>query len=269
MLDWLKNFVNTYLVDFAVNLVLAAVVLLIGLKLVKFFISRLEKHKSFLRLDSSVGSLILNALKILLNALIVIIAVQILGVPSATIIAALGSCGLAIGLALQGGLSNLAGGVMIMMFKPFQVGDYICTGSGEGVVEEIGLFYTKLVTVDSKSVNIPNSALSSTTVTNLSAKETRGIDVEVAVAYDSDISAVRKALLGCASAEPLVLDDPAPIVFVSSHDDSSLKVTLRVCVKGADYWPARFALMENSVKAVADAGITIPFPQLDVHMKEK
>lgn len=261
------NFVNNYLVKFAVAIVCAALVLIIGLKLSKFLVKRLGKTKGIQKMDSSAAALILNGIKLLLNALVVVIAVQILGVPSATIIAAIGSCGLAIGLALQGGLSNFAGGVMIMIFKPFHIGDYIVTGSGEGVVEEISLFYTKLTTVDNKSVNIPNSALSSSTVTNLSAKETRGIDIEVALAYGSDIELARKTLLACADKCELVLKDPAPTVFVSNHGDSAVKVTLRVSVKGSDYWPARFYLMEHSLTEVAAAGLSIPFPQVDVHMK--
>lgn len=261
------NFINEYLVHFAVSLVCAALILLIGLKLVKVLTKKLAKSKAFQKMDSSVSSLILNTIKVLLNALIIIVAVQILGVPSATIIAALGSCGLAVGLALQGGLSNLAGGVMIMVFKPFHIGDYISTSSGEGTVEDIGLFYTKLATVDNRLINIPNSALSSTTVTNLSVKETRGIDVEVALAYGSDLDLARKTLLECAKKCDKVLSEPAPQVFVSAHGDSAIKVTLRVSVRGGDYWPARFWLMENSLKDVAAAGLSIPYPQLDVHMK--
>ena len=267
LIDILLNFVNTYLVKFVVSIVCAALVLIIGLKLVKFITKRLGKSKGIQKMDSSAAALILNVVKLLLNVLVVVIAVQILGVPSATIIAAIGSCGLAIGLALQGGLSNFAGGVMIMIFKPFHIGDYIVTGSGEGFVEDISLFYTKLETLDGKSVNIPNSALSSSTVTNLSSKETRGIDIEVAVAYGSDLELARKALIDCAKSCDMVLDEPAPTVFVSDHAESCVKLTLRVRVKGADYWPARFYLMEQSIKDVASAGVTIPFPQIDVHMK--
>lgn len=265
IMDVVINFVNEYLVRFGVDIICAALVLLIGLKLVKFLTKKLAKAKGFRKMDSSAAALILNGIKLLLNALVIIIAVQILGVPSATIIAAIGSCGLAIGLALQGGLSNFAGGVMIMIFKPFHIGDYIVTGSGEGVVEEINLFYTKLATVDNRSVNIPNSALSSSTVTNLSAKETRGIDVEVAVLYGADMEAARKALLECAKSCTMVLSDPAPLVFVSDHAESCIKMTLRVTVKGTDYWPARFWLMEHSLTAVADAGFRAAVPQIDVH----
>ena len=267
IMEIIINFVNEYLVRFAVNIICAALVLIIGLKIVKLLTKRLSKAKGIQKMDSSAASLILNGIKLLLNALIIIIAVQILGVPSATIIAAIGSCGLAIGLALQGGLSNFAGGVMIMIFKPFHIGDYIVTGSGEGVVEEINLFYTKLATVDNRTVNIPNSALSSTTVTNLSSKETRGIDTEVSLAYGSDLELARKTLISCADGCEYVLKDPAPMVFVSEHGESSVKVTLRVTVEGKNYWPARFYLSEHTLLDVAAAGLKIPFPQVDVHMK--
>lgn len=266
IMEVVMNFVNNYLVHFAVSIVCAALVLVIGLKISKILTKRLAKSKGIQKMDSNAAALIINAIKVLFNAFIIIIAVQILGVPSATIIAAIGSCGLAIGLALQGGLSNLAGGVMIMIFKPFHYGDYISTSVGDGTVEEIGLFYTKLVTVDNRSINIPNSVLSSSTVTNLSAKETRGIDIEVSLAYGTDIELARKTLLKCADRCELVLKDPAPTVFVASHGDSAIKVTLRVTVKGGDYWPARFYLMEHTLSEVAEAGLTIPFPQVDVHI---
>lgn len=267
MLDVLLNFVNNYLVDFAVKLIMSALTLFIGLKVVKFIVGKISKGKAFGKLDSSVGSLIVSALKLVLNALIVIIVVEILGVPSATIVAAIGSCGLAIGLALQGGLSNIAGGVMILVFKPFHIGDYVVTPVGEGVVEEIGIFYTRLITVDNRSVNIPNSVLSSSTVTNLSYKPTRGIDIDVAIAYGGDIGKAQEVLLKCADDSALVLKDPAPQAFVSAHNDSSITLTLRVCVEGANYWPARFELLKTTVEKVRESGIEIPYPQLDVHMK--
>lgn len=269
LLDKFMDFVDRYLVGFIIDVVLAMMVLLIGLKLVKFFTSRLEKGKLFSKMDSNVGALIVSSLKISLNSLVIIIAVQILGVPSATIIAAIGSCGLAVGLALQGGLSNIAGGVMIMIFKPFHYRDYICTAVGEGYVEEIGLFYTKLETLDHRSVNIPNSVLSSTTVTNLSVKKTRRLDIEVSLAYGTDIDLARKTLIRCAETHEHVLKHPEPVVLVSSHNDSSVTFILRVYVKFSEYWQVKFDLMESTLKAVNNAGLEIPFPQVDVHVKEK
>lgn len=267
MLDTLLQFVNTYLVSFVFDLIFAAICLLIGLKLIKVLCRSLEKGKLLSKLDSNVRALVISTLKIVLNTLIIIIAVQILGVPSATIIAALGSCGLAIGLALQGGLSNIAGGVMIMVFKPFHYKDFISTPVGEGTVEEIGLFYTKLVTIDNKVINIPNSVLSSQTVTNLSAKPVRGLDIETSLAYGSDIELARQTLLKCAENCQYILKDPKPTVFVAAHTDSSVKVTLRAYVNAADYWQARFELLETSLTSLKEAGLEIPFLQVDVHMK--
>lgn len=267
MLDWFIEFANTYLVKFTLETVLAIAVLFIGLKIVKILMAHLHRHKLFQNLDSNIGTLILNVLRILLNALVIIATIQILGVPSATIIAAIGSCGLAIGLALQGGLSNLAGGVMIMIFKPFHSGDFIFTKEGDGFVEEIGIFYTKLNTIDHRSINIPNSILSSTTVTNLYATDIQGIEIDLSVAYGTDIARARQALLTCAQENPLVLKDPAPKVLVTAHGDSSIKLILRAFGRSKDYFQLRPELMEASLSAITDAGLEIPFPQVDVHMK--
>lgn len=267
MIDWLTEFVNTHLVRFVGSVLLALLVLFVGLKLVKFFTSRMERCKLILKVDSNIFALIVNTLRVLLNSFVIIAAIQILGVPSATILAVIGSCGLAVGLALQGGLSNLAGGVMIMIFKPFHSGDYICTTQGDGFVEEIGIFYTRLVTIDSRSVNIPNSILASTTVTNLFAKATRGVDIEISVAYGADIGLAQQVLLECTQNRPLILADPAPKVFVSAHADSAIKLTLRVFAKSQHYWQVHAELMEASLKAFSEAGLEIPFPQVDVHMK--
>lgn len=267
MLKMLESFVNTYVVGFVVNAVFAIIILVIGFKLVNFFTTRLQKKNSFFSLDRDVAMLLLSCLKFTLKATVIIIAIQVLGIPSATIITIIGSCGLAIGLALQGGLSNLAGGVMIMIFRPFHSKDYISTGSEEGTVEEIGFFYTKLITIDNKCINIPNSILSSTTVTNLSAKKYRGVDIEISVAYGTDIELARKALIACAKQNQLVVNDPAPIVFVSAHADSSINLILRAFTASKNYLQTRAELEEATLKAISNAGIEIPFPQMDIHMK--
>ncbi len=267
MTDIIINFVNTYVVRFVINLVIAAVILIVGFKLVGFVCRRLSRHRLVEKLDSNIGALLVSTLRVLLNTLIIIIAIQILGVPSATIVAVIGSCGLAVGLALQGGLSNMAGGVMLMVFKPFHVGDYISTSEAEGTVEDIGVFYTRLVTIDNKSVSIPNSLLSSVTVTNLSEKDTRGIDISSSVAYGSDVEAARNALVACAEAEPLVLKEPQPTVFVTEHGESGIKLTLRVFAESKNCVKARAALQEHTVSALFDAGIEIPYPHIDVKMK--
>ena len=267
MLDWLLDFVNTYVVPFVIEGLIALLVLIVGIKLIKFFTDRLEKHKLAKRMDSNIWTLLMHTLRVVLNALIIIVAIEIVGVPSATVIAVIGSCGLAFGLALQGGLSNMAGGVMLMIFKPFHAGDYIVTPQCEGVVEEIGIFYTKLVTLDNQSISIPNSVLSSNMVTNTSAKENRGVDIDISVAYGTDIETARQALLACAKSNPLVLEKPSPIVVVTGHDDSCIKLLFRTFTRWENYRQVRAELYEASLTALSKAGVEIPFPQVDVHMK--
>ena len=268
MLDWMLEFVNIYVVPFVIKALIAALVLIIGLKLIKFFTKRLEKHKLSKKMDSNIWTLVMHTLRIVLNVLIIIVAIEIVGVPSATVITVIGSCGLAFGLALQGGLSNLAGGVMLMIFKPFHAGDYIITEQCEGTVEEIGIFYTKLVTPDNQSISIPNSVLSSHIVTNASAKENRGVDIDISVAYGTDIEIVRQALLDCARRNMLVLREPSPIVVVTGHGDSCIKLLFRAFTRWENCRQVKGELYEASLTALKDAGVEIPFPQVDVHMVE-
>ena len=269
MLDWLLEFVNIYVVPFVVKAVIALVVLIVGLKLIKFFTKRLEKHKLAKKMDSNIWTLVMHTLRVVLNALIIIIAIEIVGVPSATVITIIGSCGLAFGLALQGGLSNLAGGVMLMIFKPFHAGDYIIIEQCEGIVEEIGIFYTKLVTPDNQSISIPNGLLSSHVVTNASAKENRGVDINISVAYGTNIEAAREALIRCAKNNPLVLNKPSPIVAVTGHEDSCIKLLFRAFTTWENYKQVKGELYETSLDALKEAGVEIPFPQVDVHMVDK
>ena len=267
MLDWLLDFVNTYIVPFVVKGLIALLVLIVGIKLIKFFTERLEKHKLAKKMDSNIWTLVMHTLRVVLNALIIIVAIEIVGVPSATVITVIGSCGLAFGLALQGGLSNLAGGVMLMIFKPFHAGDYIITSQCEGIVEEIGIFYTKLVTLDNQSISIPNSLLSSNMVTNTSAKENRGVDIDISVAYGTEIETARQALLACAKSNPLVLEKPSAFVVVTGHEDSCIKLLFRAYTGWENYRQVKAELYEASLTALKEAGVEIPFPQVDVHMK--
>ena len=261
---------SSYAVSFAMRLICAAVLLIAGFKLISLLVKYLSKRAFFDTHKKAINEhvpLIKNAITVLLDVLVIIVAVEILGVPSATIIAVLGSCGLAIGLALQGGLSNIAGGVIIMLFKPFHAGDYITTPLGDGTVEDIGIFYTKLTTPDNVSVVIPNAALSNSNVSNYSVKETRRVDVEVSIAYEADVDLAKKALLAIAESYDQVLKDPAPVVYVTTQADSAIKLALRVWVNNPDYWTVKFGLTEDTKKAFDRVGIAIPYPQLDVHVK--
>ncbi len=263
---WLLGFLNTYVVGFGINLLFALIVLLVGFKLVKVLMKVVQKAKWYQKLDVNVQSFCGNFFSVLLKILIIIVVVDIIGVPSASLIAVLGSAGVAIGLALQGGLSNIASGVIIMFCRPFHVGDFVITAAGSGVVQDIGIYYTKITSPDNQDIVIPNSTLTSSPVTNLSTRETRRLDFDFSVAYHTDIDLARKVLLAAAQNNDLVLKDPAPEVFVAAHGDSAITIKLRVWCNSGDYWTVNFDMFEDVKKAFDQFKIEIPFPQVTVHM---
>jgi len=199
---------------------------------------------------------------------VIVTICAILSIPTASVIAVISSLGLALGLALQGGLSNIAGGIMIVMFRPFQLGDCITTSSETGVVTDIGLFYTTLTSADKRTIVVPNGALTNSMIINFSREENRRVDLEFTVAYGSDIDLVRKVILASAVNHAAVLDDPAPQVLMTAHGDSALVFQLRAWVRNADYWTVKFDLTEDVKRAFDQFEIEIPFPQMDVHVVE-
>ncbi len=269
MTEWLINFVNTYVVDFVLNLVWAALILVIGFALVKGLIKGLAKTKFYQKADTNVQNFICNFLGIALKVLIVFTAVMVLGVPQASIVALIGSCGLAIGLALQGGLSNIASGIIIMFCKPFHVGDYIEADSISGVVTDIGIYYTRVTTPDNKDMSVPNSTIANATVSNLSTESTRRIDFDFNVAYDTDLDLARKVLLATATMNDLVMKEPAPEVFVAAHGESSVTIKLRIWVESVNYWTVYFDMWEDVKKAFDQFKIEIPYNHLNVTVENK
>lgn len=244
----------------------AAVILFVGFKVTKWVQGILLKSKGIQHLEPGVQTFLKSLIGIGLKLVVILTAISLLGVPMTNFVTILGSAGLAIGLSLQGSLSNLAGGLMILIFKPFKVGDYIEAPSGAGTVSEITILYTILTTPDNRRVVIPNGSISNEAVTNFSFHDTRRLDITISVAYDSDIEKVKALLLETASAHPLVMDDPAPFCRLTNHGESSLDFALRVWVKSGDYWTANFDLKESTKKALDENGIEIPYPQLDVHL---
>ncbi len=263
---WLLNFVNNYVVTFGINLVFAVLVLLIGFKLSSALIKQIKKSKGYQKLDVNIQSFLGNVFGILLKIFVIIIVVDIIGVPSASIITVLGSCGVAIGLALQGGLSNIASGVVIMLCRPFHVGDFIISGSISGVVKDIGIYYTTITTPDNQDVVVPNGTISNSTINNLSTENTRRIDFDFNVAYDTDIDLARKVLLATAQNNDLVLKDPNAEVFVAGHGESAIVIKLRVWCAAENYWTVYFDMYEDVKKAFDQFEIKIPFRQVTVHM---
>lgn len=253
-------------VSIALSLAGAALVLFIGFKFADYFVKKLKNGAWFHKMDVNAQSFMGSCLSVLLKAVVIVTAVAILGVPLTAVVTVLGSAGLAIGLALQGALGNFAGGIMILVFKPFKIGDYIDNHTEEGTVESIGIFYTGLITPDNRKIVVPNSTLTGSSLVNLTAMPTRRVDLEFTASYDADLDTVIDVMLSTALAHKLVKRDPAPFARLLRQDESALTFVLRVWCDSADYWTIRFDLMENMKRNFDKTGISIPYPQLDVHM---
>ena len=261
----LFTWITEFAMSFGLKFLAAIIVLFVGFKITKWVAKLIGKSKKFQKIDAGAQSFIKSFLNIVLKALIILTAASIIGVPMTNFVAAIGSIGLAIGLAMQGSLSNVAGGLMILIFHPFRVGNFITANGVSGTVKEITILYTILDTPDNVRIIVPNGELSNATVQNFSVNEIRRCDLEFGVAYNSDMKLVIKLLTDMASSHELILKDKDIFVKVGSYDESQITVKLRAWVNAADYWTVYFDLLDKA-KEVFDAnGIEIPFPQLDVH----
>ena len=218
------------------------------------------------RVDETLISFVTSVSYIAVMAFVVIAALGQLGLQTASFVAVLGAAGLAVGLALQGSLANFAAGVLLIIFKPFKVGDYIEAGGTSGVVEEIGIFTTELNTPDNKRVIIPNAKATGDNITNYSSNDQRRVDLVAGVSYSDDLDKVRKVLQDILSQDSRILQDPVPTIGVLELADSSVNFAVRPWVKTADYWDVFFATQEEIKKRFDAEGIAIPFPQRDVHI---
>lgn len=264
----LKNIfeiIVSWVVSAGIKLVLALVVLFAGLTLAKFITTKLMNSKGMDHIDPSVKSFLRNCIKITLYAVVFVSAALIIGIPAASFIALLGTAGVAVGLALQGAFSNFAGGIMILIFRPFKVGDYIDSVGCSGTVKEISIFYTVLTTVDNKTINIPNGTLMNSTVTNFSVEKTRRVDIDFAVSPQNDVEKLKQILLDCANSHELVLHDPAPFARNTARDNGALVFTLRVWCESKDFWTVKHDLLEK-VKNEFDKNSVVAFhQQIDIH----
>lgn len=265
MKELLEELVN-WLVKFSGKLFVAILIIVIGLKLVKFLMKRIKNSRSFKKLEKSSQTFIASILNILLKGIVFLTAITELGIPMTSIIAILGSAGLALGLALQGGLSNIAGGLMIMIFKPFKVGDFVDTHEDSGTVKEINIFHTVLKTYDNRLIVIPNAVMSNDVIVNYSAMEKRLLDLEISVDYNSDIDKVKDILTKLALNCKYRVKEDDILVALKEHADSSLKFTLRIWVLKDDYWNAKFELLEIVKKTFDKEKINIPYPKIDVNL---
>ncbi len=272
-----KTFLEKYmdgampnLLDFAIDVILAFIVFAIGAKLIKWAIKILNRSMERANAEPGVITFVSSLSRYALYFILLLMILSNFGVTASSVVAVLGSAGLTIGLALQGSLSNFAGGVLILLLKPFVVGDYIIenTDKQEGTVSEITIFYTKLLTADNKAIMIPNGALSNSSITNVTAMKNRRLDLRFGVAYDSDIAKVKKILEDIILTDEAVLQEEDKMVFVSDLLDSSIDMGLRCWVKKEDYWTARWRIIENVKLAFDKEGVEIPFPQMDVNLKK-
>ncbi|QSX09371.1 mechanosensitive ion channel [Alkalibacter rhizosphaerae] len=263
-MDW--NFIWEQVTAFSGKLPLALVVLVAGWILIKFLMRFLKKAFEAKNVDVSLRPFLLSLIKVTLLVMLGISIASMLGAQMTSFIAILGSAGLAVGLALQGSLSNFAGGVLILLLKPYKVGDYIDAAGYSGTVEEIQMFYTILITPDNKKIIVPNSNMSNSGTVNYSAKPTRRVDLVFGVGYDDDISKVKSLLQEIADKDPLVLDEPEPMIVLGQHDASSVNFYYRVWCNAADYWTIYFDTMEKVKLAFDEHDIGIPYPQMDVHL---
>ena len=261
-LDYLYEQAVTY----GGRIILSLVVLLIGLAVIKHFMKFVEKGFEKNNLDVSLRPFLMSLIKITLKIVLIISVASMMGAQMTSFIAILGSAGLAIGLALQGSLSNFAGGVLILLLKPFTVGDYIEAAGYSGTVTEIQMFYTILTTPDNKKIIVPNSNMSNSGTVNYTANPTRRVDFVFGVGYESDILEVKETLKKIAMEDPLVLKEPEPQIVLGQHDASSINFYYRVWCNADDYWTIYFETMEKVKIAFDEKNISIPFSQMDVHM---
>lgn len=270
-MDWeyLGNTLRDFALTSGARIIAAILVLVVGFKLTNVIAKRFGKMKALQKADPSATGFIKSFVTIIIKTLLIVSAIAILGVPMSSIVAVVASAGVAVGLAVQGALSNLAGGLMLLLFKPFKVGDYITSGDSSGTVRTIGVFYTEVVTLDNKVITLPNGNLTNSVIVNYTAQDLRRVDITAPASYSNDIDKVKETLLALAKATPKALGEPAPAVVLSNYSGSSIDYTVRVWCKTEDYWDVYFEL-NDKIKKVFDAvGIEIPYQQVDVHIKEQ
>lgn len=264
--DKMSQMIDTYVIPWGINIVMAIVIYLVGKIIVGILINVFGKVMARSKYDDMLIDFIKAILRAVLMLFVIVASLDQLGVDTTSLVAILGAAGLAIGLSLQGSLQNFAAGVMLLIFRPFKAGDFIDAGGATGVVKSISIFTTIMTTPDNKEIIVPNGAIYGGNITNFSAKETRRVDMVVGIGYDSDLKKAKDILNEMIAADDRILKDPAPTVAVAELADSSVNFVVRPWVASADFWAVKFDFTEE-VKLRFDAeGISIPFPQMDVHV---
>ena len=260
--------IQEWIVLYGLKVIAAIAILLIGWIAAKGIRKIIRRMLQRAQVDETLVSFVSSLGYVGIMVFVVIAALGQLGVQTASFVVVLGSAGLAVGLALQGSLANFAAGVLMIIFRPFKVGDYIEGGGVAGVVEEIGIFTTELKSPDNKKIIVPNGKMTGDNIVNYTAKEIRRVDIVAGVSYKDDLEKVRNVLTDILAKDDRILKDPAPTIGVLELADSSVNFAVRPWVKTADYWNVFFATQENIKKRFDSEGICIPFPQRDVHIQK-
>ena len=251
------------------KLLLSVLILFVSFKLINLVAKKFERTTSHRTADKTITRTLTYLFKIAAKIIVAVALVGYVGIDTGGITALIASLGVGIGLAINGALSNLAGGVLILLTRPFRIDDFIEANGYSGTVEEIHITNTRLRTPDNKIVFIPNGTLSNGTIVNYSLQNTRRIDIIFAISYASDFKLAKEIILKICASHPLILEDPSPLVRLSEHASSSLQLTTRAWVKTEDYWTVKYDLLELVKESFDTEGIEIPFEQIDVHIKEK
>lgn len=268
-LDQMISILKTWAATIGIKLIIGIAAILIGWKLIKKIIKVVNAIFERREVDLTISRFLEGILNVSLKILLILFVMDYVGLKTSGIVALIGSAGLAVGLALQGSLSNFAGGVIILLIRPFNVGDLIDSGDHSGTVEKIGVFYTYLTTFDNKQILIPNGELANKSIVNYSSKETRRVDINFAAGYEQDINKVKNAIFEVIKKQDLILKSPEPFVSVSGHGDSAVNFIVRVWTKSEDYWTVHFNLLEQVKIKFDEENISIPYNQMDINIVNK
>ncbi|MBT0585502.1 mechanosensitive ion channel family protein [Alteromonas oceanisediminis] len=265
----IEQLINTYVIPWGINIVMAILIYVIGRIVVSILMSLFTKVMARSKYDEMLVEFLKSILHAILMLFVIVAALDELGVDTTSLVAILGAAGLAIGLSLQGSLQNFAAGVMLLVFKPFKAGNFIEGGGTMGTVKSIGIFTTIMTTPDNKEIIVPNGKIYSNNITNFSAKDTRRVDMVFGIGYGDDLLKAKNVLETMIKEESRILADPAPVVAVSELGDSSVNFVVRPWVNSSDYWGVKFDFTEAVKLRFDKEGISIPFPQMDVHVHKE
>jgi len=265
----IERYINEYAIPWGINIAMAIAIYVIGRLIVGLLLSVFRRVMAKSKYDAMLVDFLEAIISALLMLFVIVASLDQLGVDTTSLVAILGAAGLAIGLSLQDSLKNFAAGVMLLVFKPFKSGDFVEAAGTSGTVQKIGIFTSTMTTPDNKEIIVPNGAIYAGNITNYSAKETRRVDMVVGIGYDADLKKAKTILREMLEADERVLAEPAPTVAVAELADSSVNFVVRPWVKASDFWGVKFDFTEAVKLRFDEEGISIPFPQIDVHLHKE